>query len=258
MKAVFSSEREVQNKLQLINYKGGNGEFHSHSQIEICIVDSGKLHAYVGKNCKLLKKDEVAVSLSYDTHAYIPVGSADFTVLIIPSDVTDNFLFHIRRKVISSPFICNAKTTEKIRELINTISYANPLEKVGYTYLLLNLIAENLPYGSAEPSGDAELLSKLVGYIHDNFKSDISLSEIAHNFGYNPSYISRHFKENFGIGIIRYLNIIRLKCAIELMRKNQFTTTYCAIESGFGSVRTFYRVFDSEFACSPKEYMKKF
>lgn len=258
MKAVFSSEREVQNRLQLIKYKGGNGEFHSHSQIEICIVDSGKLNAHVGKNCKLLKEGEVAVSLSFETHAYLPVGSADFTVLIIPSNITENFISHVKHKAISSPFICNSEDADKIREYIDKINAADPLGQVGYTYLLLSRVAENLLVSSTDSSAETELLSKLIGYIHDNFKNDISLSDIAEHFGYNKSYISRYFGENFGIGIVRYLNIIRLKCAIEMIREGELDIAFCALDSGFNSVRTFYRVFQSEFGCSPKEYIKNF
>ena len=32
--------------------------------------------------------------------------------------------------------------------------------------------------------------------------------------------------------------------------------TYCATESGFSSMRTFYRVFREEFSCSPRAYLQ--
>jgi AraC-like DNA-binding protein len=42
-----------------------------------------------------------------------------------------------------------------------------------------------------------------------------------------------------------------------LMREKRMSITDCAMESGFGSLRTFYRVFEEEFGCSPHEYLKQ-
>ena len=43
MYAEFGIERELQNGIQIIEYENGNGDFHFHSQIEICLVDEGEL-----------------------------------------------------------------------------------------------------------------------------------------------------------------------------------------------------------------------
>lgn len=48
--------------------------------------------------------------------------------------------------------------------------------------------------------------------------------------------------------------MVRLKNALMLMHEGKHTLTYCALESGFNSVRTFYRAFSEEFDCTPKEY----
>jgi len=55
--------------------------------------------------------------------------------------------------------------------------------------------------------------------------------------------------------LIQYVNILRLRNALLLMKNRKHTHTYCALESGFPSVRTFYRVFQSEMHCSPREYL---
>ena len=70
-------------------------------------------------------------------------------------------------------------------------------------------------------------------------------------------FISKYFKSNLDIGLIRYINILRLKNAIKLMLTKQYNITQCAMESGFNTLRTFYRVFSEEFSCTPKEYLKK-
>ena len=73
-------------------------------------------------------------------------------------------------------------------------------------------------------------------------------------FGYSKSYLSRFFKKHFGICLNRYINILKLRHYLLLMQEKKHTNTYCAFESGFDSMGTFYRVFKQEFNCSPGEY----
>jgi AraC-like DNA-binding protein len=68
--------------------------------------------------------------------------------------------------------------------------------------------------------------------------------------------MSRYFKSNFNITLVKYMTIVKLKNAIMLMHENKYGTTYCSLESGFSSMRTFYRAFYNEFGCSPKEYFE--
>ena len=58
-------------------------------------------------------------------------------------------------------------------------------------------------------------------------------------------------------GISQYITMVRLKHAVVLMQDEKHSITYCALESGFNSMRSFYRAFAKEFGCSPKEYIEK-
>lgn len=258
MLATLGIKRELENKLCITEYENGNGDFHFHSQIELCIVKSGEIEALVNNKYQRLKKDEISVSLSYETHMYNPVVNSNFTVLIIPVDLCEEFSHYVKLQKITNPFIKNPDITQKISLYIDEIKKNddNILLKTGYVYLLLGLIVKNVSFEESRTHTDTNFSSKLLMYINDNFKSDISLSSVAEHFGYNSSYISHFFKSNFNIGIIKYINILRLNNVIMLLRENKHSITYCAMESGFSSMRTFYRIFNSEFHCSPLDYMK--
>ena len=88
-----------------------------------------------------------------------------------------------------------------------------------------------------------------------NYSKNLTQQSIAKAFGYHPAYISGYFKSRLDIGMSRYINVIRLNCAVQLMRKKKFNMTEIALECGFNSVRTFYRAFRQEFGCSPGDYM---
>ena len=84
MQAQFGIRLELNQKLHLVDYHNGDGDFHFHSQIEICYVTEGKVDALVNDHLKRLKKGELSVALGYDTHRYLSVGDVRFTVLIVP------------------------------------------------------------------------------------------------------------------------------------------------------------------------------
>lgn len=258
MQASFGIERELQNEFRIIEYEDGNGDFHFHSQIELCIVDEGNLEALVNNKTKTLKMDEIAVALSYDTHVYIPITHAKFTVLIIPLHICDKFVSAVEHKKILNPFICDLTAIQKIRTYLDELKKeTNEIKKSGYIYLLLGTVFEYLCFDTRTESTKADLLSKLLLYIHENYNKDLTLSSLALKFGYNPSYISRYFKSSLNIGITQYINILKLKNAIKLMHKKRHSIAYCALESGFNSLRTFYRIFHKEFHCTPNEYIKQ-
>ena len=116
---------------------------------------------------------------------------------------------------------------------------------------------DHLSFESSDSSLTPELSSRILTYISENYKSGITPGDVAEHFGYTQSHISRYFKSHFNITLVKYITIIKLKSAILLMRENKHNMTYCALESGFSSMRTFYRAFYDEFGCSPKEYMMK-
>ena len=102
-----------------------------------------------------------------------------------------------------------------------------------------------------------DLAGRILMYIEENFVSGCSPSDIAKHFGYTQSYISRYFKSCFGINLSEYVTLVRLKRAAALLQSGKHSITYAALESGFNSMRTFYRAFSNEFGCTPKEYIEK-
>ena len=94
----------------------------------------------------------------------------------------------------------------------------------------------------------------VVDYIADNFKSNISLRDVAEAKGYNYQYLSRIFNQTFGINFKTMLNQYRTNHALELLRDSKLPLTEIAFESGFQSVRSFDYTFKQQFGKSPKEF----
>lgn len=260
MKAEFNIERERQNQLYYEESANDACPIAFHSQIELFFVEEGEMVATVGQRQRLLKAGEMAVSLSFEAHAYYTPLASRSTVLIIPTYLCPEFMEEIKGKRAENPFLCDPEKVRVIRALVTKLNECHdaPLQQKGYLYLILGHILEQISLETGKKELDPKLSARLLIYINENFRQEISLTSIAETFGYHPSYLSRYFKSTFQIGLNQYLTTVRLKNALLLMNEKnpKHNLTYCALESGFNSLRTFHRAFFNEFHLSPKEYLK--
>lgn len=258
MYAKFGIERELDNKLYYKECVNDDGYLHFHSQVELCIVDEGEMEILINEKKQNLKAGEMCISLSYDAHLYIPVNYSYSTVIVIPLYMCTQFVNEIKDKKVINPFILDRKRVAEIKEYYTKLkTCTNNTLRVGYVNVILGLVAESVSFETTNETIEAELSSRILFYLNENFRENISLKRLSTELGYTESYISRYFRRCFNIGFNRYLTLIRLKNSAVLLRENKYSITECAMDSGFNSMRTFYRAFAYEFNCTPKEYIQK-
>lgn len=259
MQPYFNMSREKSNQIGSFNYENDWCVLQFHSQIEICIIHEGEMEAFVDGKQKTLKKGEVSVALSFSPHAYkTPVHSRS-SIIFIPTYLCEEFIELTENKRLVSPFISNPEAYKKINEYFSLLSdkSTNDIKRHGIMYVILGTVLENVTLEDNSSPINTELISKILFYINENYKNNISPAQIAEHFGYSQSHISRYFKACCGVNLIKYIALIRLRRAVMLIHEGEHDITHCMLESGFASSTTFYRTFKNEFGCSPKEYIKK-
>lgn len=258
MQPIFGIERELCKDIFYKECENDSGDFHFHSHIEICMVDEGETRVIINSEEKILKKGDISIAMPYDAHLYKPLTYAKTRILIIPMHMCEKFTSFTENKKNISPFLSNPALTKEIKKCLDALknNRHNEILVYGHIYTILGLLVDSMQFVSTNKIIERTQTAKVLHYIHLHYKTDISIKSLAHALGYNQSYISRSFKEQFNIGLKRYITLLRLKDTITLMNQNK-SITYCAYESGFSSMRTFYNVFKNEFNCTPNAYMKK-
>lgn len=255
MQPTFNLKREQTTNLFAIQADNINCEFHFHSHIELLVVIDGEVEVTVNDHQKLLRGGEVAIALSYDAHQFRTEEPAPGLSIIIPTDMCPEFLAAVGDRANTSPFLKDQELFDTIYACYNSIRNSpNPLWTKGQVYQLLGAVLKHMQLDKKEEASDPKLLTALLMYLNAHYTEEISLDTIAADLGYNPSYLSRCFKAKLRIGIPGYITMLRLRHAVLLMRNSEKSITECAFDSGFSSLRTFYRAFQEEFHCSPKEY----
>ena len=83
---------------------------------------------------------------------------------------------------------------------------------------------------------------------------DLSQGAMAEPAGISNDYFSRILRTVTGMNYSKWLNMIRLEKATELLADKEKTLTEVAMLSGFQSISSFNRVFHAEKGMAPGEY----
>lgn len=87
------------------------------------------------------------------------------------------------------------------------------------------------------------VVDKIKDYIDENYTdSNINVMSIARKFNMNASYISKQFKERVNMSILDYINYLRIKKAIEMVKDGERPYREIYLQVGYTNERTFYRM----------------
>ena len=259
MQATFHIRREQIRRFHIERYTRLIGQFHFHSHIELRLIEEGRATAWIGDTSEFLYAGEIAIVPSYATHQFhAEQDTVKCTDLFIPTFLCPDFMEAVANKRAVHPVIRTPEATEKIKAAIAELEREdlNPIEQAGYLHVILGTVLRYISFENGGPDENTDLPARLLLYINEHFKEDLSTEQIARAMGYSSNYLAERFRACFHIGINHYINTVRLKNALTMLREKKKNITECAMESGFSSLRTFYRVFTEEIGCTPREYLK--
>jgi AraC-like DNA-binding protein len=259
MKAVFKTIREQIENFYIRNYNSLGGGFHFHSPIELLLVRRGEAKVWINDVEATVRENELAVVLSFEAHRFLSVSeTGDYTILFISPEMSPAFMNAARHKNMNHPVVRDASTVARIADAIQMLASdgQNPIEQSGCVNVILGALLHRIVLEEVQGCSDGALPTKLFFYINEHYKEELSVDAIAQAMGYDRHHLSKSFRASFQMGIKDYINTLRLKNAVIMMQDRSNSITKCAMESGFGSMRTFYRVFAEEFGVSPREYLK--
>lgn len=97
-------------------------------------------------------------------------------------------------------------------------------------------------------------LLMIKDYLDQHFTEKIALEDLAHQFYINKFYLTRVFKEQFGVTINGYMIQLRITSAKQLLRFSDKTIDEISLECGYDDSNYFSRLFKKVEGISPSEY----
>lgn len=105
------------------------------------------------------------------------------------------------------------------------------------------------------PNTRNKKMANIEAYIAENYADQmLCASSIAEAFRISPSYLSRIFKADLGIGIVDYIHKIRVEAAKEALMDHTLTMDAVAAKAGFSNRWVLTRVFKKVVGVPPGSY----
>lgn len=122
---------------------------------------------------------------------------------------------------------------------------------------LITLFFRSLDAGQASvKDADDILLDKIVIYINESFRENLTLEQIADRFFISKNYLCFYFKKHMNKSVMNYIKELRLEYAARLAVTTNIKCIEICETCGYGSVSNFLRDFKKRFGVSPLEMRK--
>ncbi len=228
---------------------------HIHSHMEFIYVLKGDITVSIADKNYFLTEGDMAISMPYETHGYEYEEDSCAFVLACPPEYLSEYRQILTGKVFEPPV---AKFTDIHKMLIDTIlneEFTDDLKKKALLYCTVSDFLNSSTLTDS-PVFEYDVYRKAIVYISENFKENITLEKTALYVGVSPEHLSRVLNSNGKRGFSEILNSLRVYEARTLIERRNVPISEIALESGFGSIRNFNRIFQKHFGCKPSEIKK--
>lgn len=233
------------------SYHCGNGidfPIHIHRSFEFFSQIHGKTLVVIDKKEYELNDGDAVLIFPFQTHSYRTITKGKHAISIFSSDIVAEY----------------SKSKANLLPMSNLFLYSAPKTVSDNPYLQKALaynICGNFDIGrlyrKRETDVFHECIMRLLVYAEEYYKTSCLLEDAASTIGYDYAYISKKFKSSIGISFRKYVNILRITLAKQLLIQETKTITEIARECGFNSLRSFNIEFKKTEGITPTEYKQK-
>lgn len=241
---------------------------------EISYVVSGEGLFTTNDETDLLKEGDIHISPSGSIHAIETVNNSDLRYGYIGFNFDDdmnsenlqylkNFFMTVASFKASDRSELLLPIFRSLDELYNKAMFYHLMVET-YLIQVLVLVCRSFtmsPLPIYFPAVSVDSLGRsvyvVIKYIDSHIFDKIDLKTIAHEVGYNYSYISDVFKKKTGITIQKYINNRKVQEATELLKYGKLAIFQVAHRLNYASVQSFNKAFKRTIGFPPSEYLRK-
>ncbi len=245
MKDFYERRREENAHIHCSRSRPHTYPAHFHQNLELYIIRSGEYTLDVNGEKIVLSAPSLAVIDSYEVHTYIGgTEGADDCTVVIPYRYLERFNLDRGNRAIAERVLSGGELVDRLLSIIDGYIIPDESEAIvdAGVALLLAVLLSHLRLSDKSERGESALIRRVLRYIQENYRSDVSRGKIAAALGYAEAHISRVFHRYMRRGISDYVAALRLAYVEERRRAGDGRTlTELVFDAGFGSMESYYR-----------------
>ncbi len=251
-------------------YKFSGSYHHWHQRIEVVYIKKGNCTVNIAKKEYKAKAGDIIFIHSGEIHSYSSCSDDMHSLLLTfnPSLIQlmkSDMVFiknHITKKMMSD--LSLTKTiTDIFDEMYSEHNQTLPFyENIIICDLikLYSLLARNFQNDDVsiiKNLSKFEAFQETVNFIASNYTEKITLKDIAEKINYCEAYVSTMFVSFTGVNFKTYIDTIRIKHAVDLLKKTDKTIAHIAADCGYENLKTFNNTFKRITNQTPSEFREK-
>ncbi len=246
---------------------------HSHQYNEIYFLQSGKCNVYIDNETYCLEDGSVLFIPAFKEHTFIYPFSQDVkrTVLYISTEQLNwyfnkDFKDEINNLFINKHLQLSRKSFSNLSNIFEKIQFekysldnmSELLTKAYFFELIIYLIrCQRYTHNINQKTNLSNItIGEIVNFIENNYSRQLTLPEIAAQFGISESSLTKKIKIFTNMTFKEYLTKTRIEAAKSLLISSEKSITEIAYECGYNNSNFFGDVFKKAVGMSPSSYRK--
>ena len=234
-------------------------ELHVNAELEIVLVIEGSLVVKTeGGKVRELTGGEAMLILPYHLHSFSPKDGVNARVMMFSHSIIEQFYEKFRN--------CDfGEIVLKVEQpLLSFCEYVlDKYKNTGDIYCVKSLFFafasafSSLNLQARKNSANAITVTQIMEYVYLNLGEKLTVQSLSKVLAINKNTLSKIFIEYTGLPFGKVLHSVRVEKSAKMLRNTDRTITEVAFECGFGSLRSFNRVFSSIVGVTPSEFRKR-
>ena len=231
---------------------------HVNAELEIVLVIDGSLAIKTdGGKIRELSGGQAMLILPHHVHAFSPESGVNARVMMFSHALIEQFYEKFRHCDFSE----NVLQVEK--PLLDFCEYV--LDKYKQTEDIYCVKSLFFAFASAFSSLDLQAekssvksvnVTQIMEFVYSNLGEKLTILSLSKALAINKNALGKIFIEYTGVPFGKFLHNMRVEKSVMMLRTTDKTVTDVAYECGFGSLRTFNRVFSSIIGVTPSVFRK--
>ena len=226
-----------------------NTEFHTHDFLELLYFVRGEaVIAGEVSRTALSSNDLIIYPPGYGHKEYVDFSKHQ-EVLILGIQLKERFTF--------PTVLTMSDRNRELEWIFSQLHYQFQRSEQTSVRHLTQLLFDYLrQLSNLGKSIEQPLSFKIQEYLLKHFRDSVSQADLCELVHVSPSYLNRVFKSETGKTPIEFLNHIRVKESMELMKKQHLSVEMVAEDVGIRDPKYFSRVFKKISGVSPREFRR--
>ncbi len=231
---------------------------HVNGELEVVFVEEGTVEIMYERTTETLNAGDAILIFPYRLHGFSPHLGAKARVFMFSLAIANDFYETYKVKNYETyRFHLDPEMVEFVYYTLNRYhEQKDVFIAKSLFYMLMSVFTSCNIEQTRENIIGIDITRRTMEYIYDRLSEPLTLSGIAAALGINKTALNHIFEDYIGFSFKKLLNNMRMERALRLLEESDLTVTQVAYECGFGSLRTFNRVFAAKMNCSPTDYRK--